>query len=141
MYILDPDHLGVLQRQRGQEFDRLSKRIALTEETDIYVTIVSFHEQVSGWTKYVKGSQDQSKIVIGYLRLEKILCDFSESQVLPYSLSASEIFDDIKRQKIRIPTMDLRIASIAIAQRMILVTRNNVDFERIPGLELQDWTL
>jgi tRNA(fMet)-specific endonuclease VapC len=42
---------------------------------------------------------------------------------------------------IRIPTMDQRIASIAIAQRMILVTRNTVDFERIPGLELQDWTL
>lgn len=113
----------------------------MTEVTDIYVTIISFHEQVSGWTKYVKGSQDQSEIVMGYLRLEKILYDFSESQVLPYSLSASEIFDDIKRQKIRIPTMDLRIASIAIAQRMILVTRNTVDFERIPGLDLQDWTL
>lgn len=37
--------------------------------------------------------------------------------------------------------MDLRIASIAISQQMIVVTRNAVDYERIPGLVVQDWTL
>ncbi len=100
----------------------------------------SFHEQISGWTKYIKSTLDQARIVAGYLRLEKILSDFAASQVLPYSPAASHIFEEIKRQRIRIATMDLRIASIAIAQRMVLVTRNTVDFERIPTLELQDWT-
>lgn len=141
MFVLDTDHLGILQRRRGSEFDRLTNRIASVAETEIYVTIISFHEQVSGWTKYVKSSQDPAKTVIGYLRLETILRDFASSQVLPFSTAAAEVFEDVKSQRIRIATMDLRIASIAIAQRMTLVTRNRVDFERVPNLALQDWTV
>ncbi len=36
--------------------------------------------------------------------------------------------------------MDLRIASIAIANQMTLLTRNSVDFERIPNVSIEDWT-
>lgn len=140
MFILDTDHPGILQRRRGPEFALLMEKILKRGDTNIYVTIISFHEQVSGWAKYVKQSTDQAKIVSGYLRLENILRDFANSQVLPFSQAAAEAFDDLKRQKIRIATMDLRIASIAIAQRMTLVTRNSIDFERVPNLAIEDWT-
>ena len=50
-------------------------------------------------------------------------------------------FEDFKRKKIRVATMDLRIASIAVSQQMAVVTRNTVDYERIPGLVVQDWTV
>jgi len=140
MYILDTDHLGVLQRQRGPEYDRLSEKLAAVPASDVFVTIVSFHEQISGWTKYVKGTRDQVRIVAGYLRLEKILADFATAQVLPYSLAAADVFEDLRRQRIRIATMDLRIASIAVANRMVLLTRNTVDFERVPNLDIRDWT-
>jgi len=46
----------------------------------------------------------------------------------------------LKSKKIRIGTMDLKIAAIAIANDAILVTRNLVDFEKVPGLNAQDWT-
>lgn len=45
------------------------------------------------------------------------------------------------REKVRIGTQDLRIASIAIANNAILVTRNQRDFSRVPGLQFEDWTL
>lgn len=77
----------------------------------------------------------------GYDRLERVLKNFACSQVLSFSVAASEVFEDFKRSKIRVATMDLRIASIAISQQMIVVTRNAVDYERIPGLVVQDWTL
>ncbi len=140
MFVFDTDHIGILQRGRGPAFDKLTEKLRKANEVDIYVTIISFHEQVAGWTKHVKGSLEQSKIVFGYLRLESILQDFSESQVLPYSPAASEIFEDLRNQKIRIPTMDLRIASIVIANQMVLVTRNQRDFEKVPNLEMEDWT-
>ena len=140
MYILDTDHLGILQRRRGHEFDQLVQKIAAIGDVNVYVTIVSFHEIVSGWTKFVKQSQDSQKVVTGYARLQKILIDFSVSQVLPFSLAAAEVFEEIKRQKIRIATMDLRIAAIALSRQMTVVTRNAVDFEKIPGLPIEDWT-
>ncbi|MCU0713960.1 MAG: type II toxin-antitoxin system VapC family toxin [Pirellula sp.] len=89
----------------------------------------------------MKQSNDPSKIVSGYSRLEQVLKDFSCAQVLPFSFTASEVFEDLKRTKIRVATMDLRIASIAISKQMTVVTRNTIDYERIPGLMLQDWTV
>ncbi len=141
MYILDTDHLGILQGRRGEDCNRLLKRIEEVSDSNVYTTIVSFHEIVVGWTKYVKQSNNPQKIVAGYSRLEQVLKDFSCSQVLPFSLAASEVFEDFKRKKIRVATMDLRIASIAISQHMTVVTRNTVDYERIPGLIVQDWTI
>jgi len=71
MYILDTDHLGILQRRRGHEFDQLVQKIAAIGDVNVYVTIVSFHEIVSCWTKFVKQSQDSQKVVTGYARLHK----------------------------------------------------------------------
>lgn len=36
-------------------------------------------------------------------------------------------------------TMDLKIASIAIATSATLLSRNTRDFERIPNLHVEDW--
>jgi len=37
--------------------------------------------------------------------------------------------------------MDLRIAAIAIANDLTLLTRNAIDFERVPNLHFEDWTI
>jgi tRNA(fMet)-specific endonuclease VapC len=140
MFILDTDHLGVLQGPRNDACSNVLKRIADVSDSNVFTTIISFHEIVAGWTKYVKQSNDPRKVVAGYARLEQVLRDFSCAQVLPYSVAASEVFEDLRRTKIRVATMDLRIASIAISQQMTVVTRNTVDYARIPGLLLQDWT-
>jgi len=42
--------------------------------------------------------------------------------------------------RLRIGTMDLRIAAITLAYGATLVTRNVQDFQRIPGLVIEDWT-
>ena len=140
MYILDTDHLGVLQRQRGPDFEKLITRLSDSDQALFYTTIVSFHEQINGWTKYIKNSNSADKTVAGYLRLENILNDFSRAQVLPFSTAAAEIFDELRSKKVRVATMDLRIASITIANQMTLLTRNSVDFERIPNVSIEDWT-
>ena len=140
MYIFDTDHLSVLQRKRGSDFEKLITRLADSDQSLFYTTIVSFHEQINGWTKYIKNSVQSGKTVTGYYRLEKILEDFSRAQVLPFSAASAEIFDEMKSQKVRVGTMDLRIASIAIANQMTLLTRNSIDFERIPNVSIEDWT-
>jgi tRNA(fMet)-specific endonuclease VapC len=47
-YLLDTDHIGVLQQRSGAEYTTLASRIALHPRTDLALSIVSFHEQVLG---------------------------------------------------------------------------------------------
>lgn len=61
-------------------------------------------------------------------------------KTLPFDEVASLLFDQLRAQKIRIGTNDLAIAAITLSVGGILVTRNITDFQRIPGLVLEDWT-
>jgi tRNA(fMet)-specific endonuclease VapC len=96
---------------------------------------------VTGWNRYLSKALASEGIVRGYQQLERLLTSFAKAKVLPYSSAAADIFEELRKQKVRVATMDMRIASIAIANRMTLLTRNTVDFERIPNLSFDDWTL
>jgi tRNA(fMet)-specific endonuclease VapC len=141
MYILDSDHLSILQRQQGIEYDNLFVRCSRLKAVDFFVTIISFHEQFNGWTKFVARAKDSGALVKGYTELEIVVDTFSRAQVLPFSAAAADVYDELRQQKVRIGSMDLRIASITVGNQMTLLTRNTVDFERVPNLSFADWTL
>lgn len=63
------------------------------------------------------------------------------AQVLAFSAAAADVYDDLRQQRVRVGAMDLRIAAIVIANQMTLLTRNTVDFERVPDLTFEDWTV
>ncbi|MGH9801947.1 MAG: type II toxin-antitoxin system VapC family toxin, partial [Blastocatellia bacterium] len=75
-----------------------------------------------------------------YLRLQTGLEFYLTKDCLPFDQTASHIFDKLVTQKIRIGTNDLAIAAITLSANGILVTRNTVDFERVPNLVIEDWT-
>ena len=141
MFILDSDHLSILQSQRGPEFQHLANRCSRYPACSFYVSIVSFHEQFNGWVKWISRAKDPTLLVRGYSELEAVVGNFSRTQTLSFDQSASDQFERLRGCKLRIGTMDMRIASIAIAYDMILLTRNTVDFERVPSLRIEDWTL
>jgi len=49
-------------------------------------------------------------------------------------------FRKLQASRVRIGTMDLRIAAIAIANDATLLTRNLSDFGKVPGLRAEDWS-
>lgn len=46
---------------------------------------------------------------------------------------------DLKRQGRLIGANDLLIAATALAHHLTLITHNTREFERVPGLKLEDW--
>ena len=141
MYILDTDYLGLLQSQNDSVFLRLWGRITSQDFHKFYVTIISFHEQIGGWFAYLNKANSIKGVVKGYLMFQGILKDFNSFQVLGYDDLSAKIFTDMRKSKVRIGTMDLRIASIALMHDFTVLTRNLVDFKKVPNLKVEDWTV
>ncbi len=60
--------------------------------------------------------------------------------VVSFSPEAQERFAALRKQGLRLATMDLRIACVALTTGATLLTRNRRDFRQVPGLQVEDWT-
>ena len=141
MFLFDTDHITIIQRQVQPEFGRLAHRVARFPGTAFFYSVVSFHEQTLGANLFVQQARTVADVVRGYDRYSMILAHYAVNQVLPFDLSAGARFDTLRAQKVRIGTMDLRIASIALATNKTVLTRNLRDFRQVPGLNAEDWTV
>jgi tRNA(fMet)-specific endonuclease VapC len=139
-YLLDTDPIAILQDQAGVESARLAARIDALPEDEFAFSIVSFHEQVLGGNNYIAQARNAAGILRGYSMLFKVLTTFGPAPVLPFDSTAQSYFDQLRRKRVRIGTMDLRIAATALASGLTLLTRNARDFSRVPGLTFEDWT-
>jgi tRNA(fMet)-specific endonuclease VapC len=140
-YLLDTDHISFLQRRSGPEYAALSARMGQHPLTDFAASVVSFHEQVLGAHTYLGRARSTNDVVRGYTLMLEILQGFLPVPVLPFDSPAAAMFDGLRGQGVRVATMDLRIASIALSRGLILLTRNVVDFVQVPGLHTEDWTV
>ncbi|CAN5822780.1 hypothetical protein BH20ACI4_BH20ACI4_20720 [soil metagenome] len=93
-----------------------------------------------GWMAYLARMRSIDEQVFTYETLKQWFDYFKTLTVIEFDENAAEIYKNLKSQKIRIGTMDLKIASIAISHKAILVSRNLKDFEQVPDLTVQDWT-
>lgn len=140
-YLLDTDHISFLQRRFGSEFSRLTVRIAQYPIADFALSVVSFHEQVLGAHSFINRVRTNADIIRGYALLLEILQGFAAAPVLPFDTAAVTIFDELRGQRVRVSTMDLRIAAIALSRNLVLLTRNVNDFSQVPGLVTENWTI
>ena len=138
-YLFDTDHVSIMQRQSGQEFAALAARV-VQHQSEVALCIVSFHEQALGCHTYLSRARNAGDTVRGYRLLDKILDTFSRSLVLPFDDAAAHVLDELVATRVRLATMDLRIASIALSQGLVLLSRNQRDFCKVPGLLVEDWT-
>ena len=66
--------------------------------------------------------------------------DYSTINILDFDEEAAAELQRLRSMKIRIGTMDLKIAAIVLVHDATLLTRNLVDFRKVPGLKAEDWT-
>ncbi|MEL6603180.1 MAG: type II toxin-antitoxin system VapC family toxin [Cyanobacteria bacterium J06614_10] len=59
---------------------------------------------------------------------------------LPFDTDAIALFEKMRSRKVRVGTMDLRIAATALSNNLTLLTRNIKDFDKVPNLHTEDWT-
>ncbi len=140
MYLLDTDHLSVLERG-GAAGERLRGRLQAVSPDEVAATVISYEEQTRGWLSYLAKARSLEEQVTGYSYLQRHLRVFCAIPLIAFDAAAAAIVQQLQRQRIRIGTMDLKIASIALAQEASLLSRNVTDFQKVPGLQVEDWTV
>src|SRR5215213_2876328 len=140
MIILDTDCLSLLERKSGAEFYRLSAKLTEFASEEIAVSIITFEEQMRGWMAFIAKANSIEKQISAYQKLGRFLESYRYIPIVQFDEKAGKVFEDLKSRKIRVGTMDLKIASIAISQNALLISRNLSDYDQIPNLRVEDWT-
>ena len=140
LYLLDTNHITVLDRG-GDDATRLSERLDQLESSCIAVSIVTYEEQMRGWLAHIHGAKSVDRQAAGYQRLEQMLEFYCDMSLLPFSGTVLDTFQHLWTERIRITTMDLKIAATALAYDATLLTANTKDFVKVPNLRIEDWTL
>lgn len=139
-YLLDTDHASILHWPGGTEYAVLVAHLNLHAADGTGVSVVSFHEQMLGANNQISQARSSEELARGYERMFKGIDLFRRFPLVAFDKAAADAFDRLKRQKTRVGKMDLRIAAIAVAHGLTLVTRNVRDFGKVPGLRIEDWT-
>ncbi len=135
--VLDTNHFREYVRGTAAGA-KLRSRIE-SEKVDVFACIVAVEESLSGWLAVIRRSSPGASQIEGYGHLHRCLETFASMSILPFDEDAAVIFQHFQKAKVRIGTMDLKIAAICVAHDATLLSRNLVDFERVPGLRAANW--
>lgn len=135
MFVLDTNHLRELCYDSAVS-RRLRSRI---ENAPVVTTIVTVEEGFRGWLAKIASYRDPGQQVWAYGELEKLLMVTTGLVRLSWDDEAAARLRAFRQQGIRIGTMDLKIACIVLEYDAVLLTRNRSDFEKVPGLQFENW--
>jgi tRNA(fMet)-specific endonuclease VapC len=139
MIVLDTDHLSEYQRGTSDVGARLRDRMVASADQEFVTTIITWEEQTRGRLARVRQEKTVFDEVSAYVHLAELIRFYSTWTILHFDHAAALQVDRLKKLKIRIGTMDLKIASIVLRWGAKLLSANLRDFRQVPGLLVEDW--
>lgn len=136
LYILDTDHISLVQRQHPL----VSRKLSYIPSNQRAVTAISLVEQLQGRLANIHRVKAEAEASMAFHLLLQTVEFYRSLLILPYEPAAVAEFTRLRQQKVRIGTQDLRIASIALSYGAVIVTRNRRDFNQVPDLTIVDWS-
>lgn len=137
LYILDTD--SVTFQQAGRE--TILRHLETVPAEAVHTTVITLWEQLRGRLAQVNRVQEGPALVRACEQLQATLLYFCRVNVLPFTAAAAAQLAELRAQHVRVGTQDLRIAAIVLSVDGILVTSNRRDFDRVPGLSIEDWNV
>jgi tRNA(fMet)-specific endonuclease VapC len=137
LYVLDTDMLSLAQR--GHKL--VNQRIGSHSPQDVAVSIITVQEQIDGWYAYIRKARQPKEIGVGYGELTDCIQNLRNLPLRSYTELAVLRFLKLRAMKLNVGSNDLRIAAVALENAATVVTRNVRDIARVPGLNIEDWSV
>jgi tRNA(fMet)-specific endonuclease VapC len=138
MILLDTDHRSVLTDRRAAGNAPLVRRLERAEEP-LAIPIVAVEQQCKGWLAKLNRTRSIHEQINPYERLAELFDFLAEWDIISLNEAAADLYAQLRRQKIRIGSQDLKIAAIAITRNALLLSANLRDFQKAPGLRVESW--
>ena len=138
MILLDTDHLSVVTDRRDKGHAELLVRLS-RDLDEPFLPVVAVEEQLQGWLSKIHRQRDVEQQLDAYDRLVALIEMLVNWPIVRWTKPAAEKFKELRRAGVRIGPNDLKIASLAITNDALLLTRNARDFSRVPGLRFENW--
>ena len=130
MYLLDTNICIYIINQRPIQ---VVEHIKTLEPKQIHLSSISLAELEYGVSK--SSNRDKNRSALLHFASAFDLLDFNDIDAEAFGV----IRADLERKGQIIGPYDMQIATQAITRNLILVTNNTAEFERIPGLKLENW--
>jgi tRNA(fMet)-specific endonuclease VapC len=138
LFLLDTDTLSLLE----QGHPLVLQRVNAQPISDVAVAALTVQEQIQGWQAALSRARNHQQIALVYdmlvNRLLPVWCRFRERK---HTEPAILRFEQLRSLRLNVGMMDLRIAAVALENGLTVVTRNQRDFGRVPGLATVDWSI
>lgn len=137
MHLLDTDTLTYLQAGHTQVVERLRE----LPDPDVGTTIVTKIELLRGRFDFLLKADAGADFLRAQQFLTRTEEHLAQMLIVPLDERAVVQFEQLRNRKGigKIGRADLLIASIALAHRATLVTRNTRHFRQIPNLHVVNW--
>jgi tRNA(fMet)-specific endonuclease VapC len=135
-FLLDTDHVSLHERGHPP----LRAHFEAVPPDSIAVSVVTVEEALRGRLAVLARQTTGQDRERAYAKLMETVRFFSAIQVVLFDARCEQQFQALRSRRVRMGTQDLRIAATALANGFTLVTRNRRDFERVPGLTVEDWS-
>ena len=133
LFMLDTDTCIFLMRGDSPALAAKVQSVPLQQQV---MSAVTFAELTYGVQASAAAKRKQNQSVLNSLVLHLAVLDWPQDAAKHYA----EIRADLKKRGAQLGAADLMIAAHARAMGAIVVTNNAKDFERVKGLEVENWT-
>jgi tRNA(fMet)-specific endonuclease VapC len=137
LFVLDTDHVTLL----GYGHSQVVARLQAIPVANRAITIITVEEQLRAWFTQVRKARDADRLARAYEGLLQVIDMAKTVRVLPFSRASVDRYLQLKKILPRVGKHDLAIAAVVLEHDGTLVTRNRQDFENVPNLRIEDWSV
>jgi tRNA(fMet)-specific endonuclease VapC len=138
VYLLDTDIASEFLRGHPT----VTARLRAAPAVQVWLSSIAVEEILRGALDVINQERQRRRFGLEsvYRELDRLVKELAKFNVLPYDDAAETLFQSWPASIKRIGRQDCRIAASAVAHNLTVVTRNEHDFRRIPGVQLVNWT-
>lgn len=136
-YLFDTDHLTLLENAHPP----LLAHMAAQPPGSVGISAISAEEALRGRLGHLSRPLSGAGLVRSYSLFMGTVRLVNQLPSVAFDTASETHYQQLRSQRLRVGSQDLKIAAVAIVNNLILLSRNQRDFSLVSGLRLADWSV